>query len=175
MSLTGTYHRTLDEKLRLAVPKRLRDELVDEASAVIYVAPETERALTLYSPHEFHLRAEALADALPRHASRRNYQRLYYSQAEQLELDSQGRVRLPERLVSFAGLSQDVVLLGVHDHVEIWDRTRWEGFLEEHASGFDALADAAFGAECRPVDASEGMGDASSRSDARGSTVNRPR
>ena len=145
MSLTGTYHRSLDEKQRLAVPKRLRDDLFDEQNPVLYVAPETEQALTLYSTREFQRRAETVAQSLPQQASLRNYRRLYYSQAEQVEVDSQGRIRLPERLISFAGLTQEVVLLGVHDHVEIWDRHRWQQFLEQHASGFDSLAEAAFG------------------------------
>jgi len=146
MSLTGTYHRSLDEKQRLAVPKRLRNDLCNDETPVLYVAPELEQALALYSTLEFQRRAEALVDSLPRHNTVRNYHRLYYSQAEQVEIDSQGRIRLPERLVSFAGLQQEVVLLGVHDHVEIWDRVRWQQFLDEHASGFDTLADAAFGA-----------------------------
>ena len=147
MSLTGTYHRTLDEKQRLAVPKRLREELVDEQHPVLYIAPETEQALTLYSTREFQRRAEDLVDSLPHQSNLRNYRRLYYSQAEQVEVDSQGRIRLPERLVKFAELQQEVVLLGVHDHVEIWDRLRWQAFLEDHAEGFDALAEAAFGNE----------------------------
>ena len=154
MSLTGTYHRTLDEKQRLTVPRRLRDELVDEQEPVLYVAPETEQALTLYSTREFQRRAEDLVDSLPRQSNVRNYRRLYYSQAEQAEVDSQGRIRLPERLVKFAGLKQEVVLLGVHNHVEIWDRSRWEGFLEDHAQGFDALAEAAFGGQSVAVEPS---------------------
>jgi MraZ protein len=153
MSLTGTYHRTLDEKQRLAVPKRLRDELWDDEKPVVYVAPETEQALTLYSTVEFQHRAEMLARSLPQQTTLRNYHRLYYSQAEQLEVDAQGRIRLPERLVSFAGLNQEVVLLGVHDHVEIWDRGRWQQFLDENASGFDALAHAALG-ETSPAELS---------------------
>ena len=145
MSLTGTYHRSLDEKQRLAVPKRLRNDLCSNENSVLYAAPELEQALALYSTAEFQRRAEELVHSLPRHSTVRNYHRLYYSQAEQVEIDSQGRIRLPERLVSFAGLQQEVVLLGVHDHVEIWDRVRWQQFLDEHASGFDNLAHAAFG------------------------------
>lgn len=145
MSLTGTYHRTLDEKQRLAVPKRLRSDLCDSQNPVLYVAPETEQALALYSTREFQRRAESVVHTLPQHTTLRNYHRLYYSQAEQVELDSQGRIRLPDRLVAFAGLDQEIVMLGVHDRVEIWDRGRWQQFLEAHASGFDNLAHAAFG------------------------------
>ena len=59
-----------------------------------------------------------------------NYLRLYYSQAERVEIDGQGRIRLPERLVEFAQLRQEVVLLGVHDHIEIWDSAVVERVLE---------------------------------------------
>ena len=145
MSLTGTYHRTLDEKQRLAVPKKLRDGLVEERDHVLFVAPETDRALTLYSPTEFERRANKLVEFSSHHATVRNYQRLYYSQAEQVELDAQGRIRLPERLIAFAGLNQEVVLLGVHNHVEIWERSHWNQFLEQTGNTFDRMADEAFG------------------------------
>ncbi len=59
-------------------------------------------------------------------------------------MDAQGRIRIPERLVEFAGLSRDVVLVGVHDHAEIWDAAAWEVFLKGAAPGFDEMATAAF-------------------------------
>lgn len=145
MSLTGTYHRTLDEKQRLAVPKKLKDGLVSETDYTVYLAPETDRALTLYSGREFERRASLLVDLAAQRAEVRNYQRMYYSQAEQVEIDGQGRIRLPERLIEFAGIQQEVVLLGVHNHVEIWDRTRWSDFLERHRQDFDAMSNAALG------------------------------
>ena len=55
-------------------------------------------------------------------------------------MDSQGRIRLPERLVEFANLQQEVVLLGVHDHVEIWDKGVWRDFFDKHSGEFDKLA-----------------------------------
>lgn len=68
------------------------------------------------------------------------YLRLYFSQAEGMEIDKQGRIRLPERLMEFAGLQQEVVLLGVNDRVELWDRPRWDRFMSEHAASFDRIA-----------------------------------
>ena len=79
------------------------------------------------------------------HETLKKYQRLYYSQAEQVELDSQGRIRLPERLMAFVGIEQEVALLGVHDHVEIWERSRWNQFLEQYGEAFDTMANEAFG------------------------------
>jgi MraZ protein len=144
MALTGTYRRNLDEKLRLAVPKRLRDEFGEGDLKTLYVTPETDRSLGLYSPAAFELLAERLGERSNNRAQIRNYLRLFYSRAEQVDLDSQGRIRIPERLADFAQLTHDLVLLGVHDHVEIWDQAVWDEFLNRHGPEFDQMALRAF-------------------------------
>ncbi|REJ71936.1 MAG: cell division protein [Planctomycetota bacterium] len=140
MALTGTYLRSLDEKQRIAVPKRLRDAMSPKELKELYVGPEVDHALALFSPESFERRAQRLEEATSARSRVTNYLRLYYSQAERVEVDSQGRIRLPERLVEFAKLQQEVVLLGVHDHVEIWDKTTWQDFFRRHSQEFDQLA-----------------------------------
>lgn len=140
MALTGTYQRALDDKQRLAIPKRLRDAMGETELRELYVAPEVGRSLSVFSPRTFERRAARIEELSTARSSVANYLRLYYSQAERVELDGQGRVRLPERLVEFAQLRQDVVLLGVHDHIEIWDSAVWNEFLKEHSQEFDRLA-----------------------------------
>src|SRR5262245_7331829 len=140
MALTGTFQRALDDKQRLAIPKRLRDAMGDLELKELYVAPEVGRSLSIFSPGTFERRATRIEELSPARSSVANYLRLYYSQAERVEIDGQGRIRLPERLVEFAQLKQDVVLIGVHDHIEIWDSTVWSEFLKEHSQEFDRLA-----------------------------------
>ena len=62
-----------------------------------------------------------------------------------MELDAQGRIRLPSRLAQGASLSKDAVLLGVQDHLELWDRQQWEAYFAEQAPRYDQIAEAAFG------------------------------
>ena len=144
MSLTGTFTRTLDSKQRVAIPRVFRDQLVGQPGGEVFVAPESDRTLAIFAESVFRHRAERL-EALPGGPGHvKNYMRLYYSQAEQVEVDSQGRIRIPERLVAFAGLQQEVVLLGIHDHVEIWDQAAWDQFLASHTAEFDRLAGEAF-------------------------------
>lgn len=140
MALTGTFQRALDDKQRLAFPKRLRDAMGNDELKELYVAPEVGRSLSVFSPDTFERRAARIEQQSTARSSVANYLRLYYSQAERVEIDSQGRIRLPERLVEFAQLKQDIVLLGVNDHVEIWDQVIWNEFLSEHSQGFDQLA-----------------------------------
>jgi MraZ protein len=144
MPLTGTFQRSLDDKQRLAIPKSLRDELTHTDSKALYLAPETDSSLSLFSADVFSRRATRLEQDAALQGRAKNYLRLYYSQAEQVEVDAQGRIRIPERLLKFAGLKQDVVLLGVNDHVEVWDQAQWESFLSQHGPAFDQLVGEAF-------------------------------
>jgi MraZ protein len=61
-------------------------------------------------------------------------------------MDRQGRVRIPTSLAELAGLCKEIVLLGVRDHLEIWDRRRWEGYLNQKQPFYDEIAEGAFGA-----------------------------
>ena len=113
MALSGTYTRTLDEKQRVAVPKRLCEEFGESELSYFYVAPGTDQSLALYSPAGFDKLARKIAKQSSNRVEVRNYKRLFYSRAEKVELDAQGRIRIPDRLVTFAGLQRDLVLVGV--------------------------------------------------------------
>jgi len=139
MTLTGTYERTVDDKLRLAIPRPLRDGFQPVDSEDLYLAPGNEGCLSLYSTTGFEAFAARMASVSTGRVQVRNFLRLYYSQAERVQVDKQSRIRIPERLAKMAGLQHDVVVIGVHDHVEIWDKTRWDSFLAQNASQFDAL------------------------------------
>jgi MraZ protein len=144
-TLTGTYERILDDKFRLALPKPLRRQFSQDEELSLFVAPGNEQSLSLYSPEGFRTLAEHLSQKATNRADSRNYFRLLYSRAEELAVDAQGRIRLPERLVALAALKHDIVLLGVHDHAEIWDKDLWAAFLATHAGEFDDMASSAFG------------------------------
>lgn len=144
MALTGTYSRSLDEKRRLAIPRKLREQFGGEKIRELFVAPGTDKSLCVYSPDTFESLAARLAERTTNHADIRNYLRLFYARAEEVTLDGQSRIRIPDRLAELAGLQRDVVLLGVHDHAEIWERSAWEEFLNGHSAGFDELATRAF-------------------------------
>jgi MraZ protein len=144
MALSGTYTRSLDEKQRLAVPKRICEDFNEPELNHLYIAPGTDKSLVLYSSAGFEKLARKIAKQSSNRVEVRNYKRLFYSRAERVELDAQGRIRIPERLVEFAGLSRDVVLVGVHDHAELWDAAAWDDFLKIQGPGFDEISTQAF-------------------------------
>ncbi len=61
-------------------------------------------------------------------------------------MDRSGRILIPDRLLVFAGLKQEVVMIGVRDHLELWDAERWQNYLAQNAARFDSVAEAALGA-----------------------------
>lgn len=140
MALTGTFPRTLDEKLRVAVPKRLCDDFGEGNLSALIVAPGQDRCLLVYAPGGFERLGQKLAEQSATRLEVRNYKRLFYSRAERVDLDGQSRIRLPERLASFAGLKREVTLVGVQDHAELWDSEAWKSFLGSNEASFDEMA-----------------------------------
>lgn len=147
MALTGTFNKTLDGKRRLAIPKRVKEELVNKEFTQIYIAPGTETSLLLFSEKGFEQQAQRLKEYSNNVPEAARYLRLYYSRAEKVEVDSQGRICIPERLANLASLEakQEVILIGVQDHAEIWSTERWDAYLKDHGPHFDEMATQAFG------------------------------
>lgn len=150
MLLTGTFLRAVDDKLRLAIPKRLRDALVGEGKPELYVTPGTDGSLAIYSPAALEQLAHRLGGASPTKHEVRSFNRLFYARAERVDVDGQGRIRIPPSLAELAGLAKEAVLLGVQDHLEIWDRGRWEAYLKDRALRYDEIAEQAFQPPLRP-------------------------
>lgn len=150
MVLTGRHDRTLDDKLRVAIPKEFREALQLPPTGILYIAPGTDGSLWLFREDEFARFGSRLAESSPTERHVRDFSRLFYAQAWRLELDGQGRVRLPAEMAQRAGLTKEVTLIGVQDHLELWDRVRWETYFQSKAPEYDAIAEAAFTGLGRP-------------------------
>jgi MraZ protein len=142
MLLTGTYQRALDDKQRLALPKRFREVLAGDGQP-LFLTPGTDGSLALFAGSAFARMAEKLAAQSPTAHDVRAFGRLLYGQSQSIELDGQGRFRVPADLARHAELARDCVLIGVGDHVELWDKDRWEAYLAQHQPRYDELAESA--------------------------------
>ena len=145
MLLTGSFQRSLDEKCRFALPKPIRDVLGHANCTVLYMAPGTDGSLVVYTEQSFMQLGDQLGQGSPTAQDIRAFSRLFYAQAQRVEMDRQGRLRIPADLASLSLQSKEVVLLGVRDHLEIWDRARWDGYLNEKQPFYDEIAESAFG------------------------------
>jgi MraZ protein len=155
MLFTGSYRRALDDKLRLAIPKPLRDQLA--ADAPLYLTPGLDGCLAIYPPDAFAALADRLAASSPAAREVRDYSRLFFSQAATVAPDSQWRVRVPAELMNWAKLSGEATIVGVRDHIEVWAAERWETYVAQCDGQYEQLAEAALmnpatGAAIRPSD-----------------------
>lgn len=140
MALTGQFERTLDQKDRLAIPKSLREEFSSPEPTNLYITKGYDDCLELYSPEEFHQFAERLRERSSSEAEFRRFERLFFSSAENVSIDSQGRIRIPNRLIREVSLERELILIGVRNRAEIWNLTKWTKFQQSYESSFDEVA-----------------------------------
>ena len=119
--LLGEHEHALDEKNRLTLPARLRDQLGDR----VVVTRGLDGCLYVYAAPEWDKLAQRVGtlDALSREA--RTMQRFFFASAMDAELDKQGRIVIPVGLLESAGIGREVTVAGIYDHLEIWDRAAW--------------------------------------------------
>ncbi len=121
-ALMGTYHHNIDAKGRMSFPTKLRDLLGGE----FYVTKSiNQKCLTIYSKSEWEKLANKIAE-LPDSMGGLDIKRWLFSGAGELVPDKQGRVLIPSDLRDFAGLKKDVVVIGLDDKAEIWDKELWD-------------------------------------------------
>jgi MraZ protein len=142
MLLTGTYPRSLDDKKRIALPKRVREQLGQPET--LYVTPGPDQCLWLFTQAGLDTLAGKLDQSPATDAEARVFRRLYFAQTEAVDVDRAGRILISERLIQFASLQREVVLIGVRDHLELWESGRWQQYLSQNAPRFDAVAEGAF-------------------------------
>lgn len=143
MLLTGTHPRTLDEKKRFALPKRIREQM-GEATNQLFVAQGMDQCLWLYDKSALEHLSQKLDQVPATDSEARIFRRLFFAQMEAVDIDKAGRILVPDRLVDFAGLKHEVVLLGVRDHLELWAADRWQNYLAQNAPEFDKVAEGTF-------------------------------
>lgn len=116
--MTGEYEHSLDTKGRLAIPSRLRAEL----GGVFYVTLSMDRCLSAYSAESWQVFSDKVS-AMPYVQQRK--MRPLFAFAARCELDSQGRILLPQNLREYAHLTRDVTVVGCNNHAELWDSAEW--------------------------------------------------
>ena len=121
--LMGEYQHTIDEKGRLFMPAKLRDDLGKH----FYISKGLDGCLFVYDEKQWQL-FEAKLNALPvGKKSARDLKRFFFAGASEAECDRQGRILLPLNLRQHAQLTKDVVIVGVGNRAEIWDAAKWQG------------------------------------------------
>jgi MraZ protein len=128
----GTHTPRLDEKGRLFLPAKYRDEL----ARGLVLTKGQERCLYVFPLPEFDRITEALRAAPVTAKAVRDYSRVFFASASDEMPDRQGRITLPAALREYAGLQRDCVVIGANTRLEIWDAGAWNSYLDHQEDAF---------------------------------------
>ena len=133
----GEYQHNLDAKGRIIIPVKFRDNF----GPSMIITRGLDGCLSLYSLEQW----QAIIDQLKKLPSTKRESRMYMhmitAKAAEVTLDNQGRILIPQTLTSAANLKKECVVVGVVDHVEIWDSEHWDAYYREASDSFEDVAE----------------------------------
>jgi MraZ protein len=133
----GTHTPRLDDKGRLFLPAKYREEL----SAGLVLTKGQERCLYVFPDTEFARITEALRAAPVTAKAVRDYSRVFFASASDEIPDKQGRITIPPGLRDYAGLQRDCAVIGANTRLEIWDAVAWEAYLAQQEDAFSGASE----------------------------------
>ena len=136
----GTYTPRLDDKGRLFLPAKFRDELAEG----LVVTRGQERCLYVWSMEEFAKLTERMREVPVTNKAGRDYVRMFFAGASDETPDKQGRVTIPPMLRDYASLSKDCIVIGAMNRIEIWDASSWQTYSDQQEQTFADLSEEVF-------------------------------
>jgi len=136
----GTYTPKLDDKGRLFLPAKFRDELAEG----LVVTRGQERCLYVWSMEEFGTLTERMREVPVTNKAGRDYVRMFFAGASDEKPDKQGRVTIPPMLREYASLSKDCIVIGAMNRIEIWDAASWQSYSDQQEQAFADLSEEVF-------------------------------
>lgn len=133
----GEYNHNVDDKGRVSLPARFRDDLSDS----FYITKGLEGCLFIYDSEEWEKIGEKMSQLRLTAKSARGFQRLFYGSAQELSTDKQGRILIPANLREYADIEKEVVITGISDRIEIWDKDRFDTYIDEATENYEDIAD----------------------------------
>ncbi|MEA3305508.1 MAG: division/cell wall cluster transcriptional repressor MraZ [Candidatus Omnitrophota bacterium] len=137
----GEYEHSLDKKGRLILPAKFREAAEVNYIERFFVTRGLDGCLFMFSEEEWKSQ-EAKLKSMPFTKSQsRKFNRLYFSGAQEITFDKQGRILIPKYLKEYAGIKRDVMVIGVSNRIEIWDLEKWGEFYNNEKGSFEKNAE----------------------------------
>lgn len=133
----GEYQHSVDDKGRLIVPAKFRDQL----GASFIATRGLDNCLFIYPQSEWAILEQKLKSLPLMKSDARAFTRFFFSGATECELDKQGRINIPQNLREYAKLEKDCIVLGVSNRVEVWSKSTWEAYYQQSEETFNEIAE----------------------------------
>jgi MraZ protein len=140
----GEYTHTLDDKDRFILPAKFREKIKALKQKKFYITRGLDGCLFLFEHQTWVGLEEKLKSLSFAKQQSRSFNRLYFSGAQEIDLDSQGRITVPDYLKEFAQIKREIIIIGVADRIEIWDKESWNKFYQENRKKFEEAAENIF-------------------------------
>ncbi len=135
--LTGEYEHVVDNKSRVLISNKLRNQIdVQEHGSNFYLVLGANGILCLYPEKYFEQISLAVAPGTTAPDEAVAFERMSFALASKVELDGQGRLLLNEKLRKRAGLKDNITLIGVRDHIELWNSQSWEQYVSDNMAQY---------------------------------------
>lgn len=138
--LMGEFNHSIDDKNRLIIPSKLRNELGNEA----VITRGLDKCLFIYSKKEWESIVSKLSNLPFTKKSVRDFNRFFLSSASTIVFDKMGRVNLSQSLLNYANLNKECVIIGVNDRVEVWDKNEFDTFISSNLDNFSDMSENLF-------------------------------
>jgi MraZ protein len=143
-SFKGRYSYSVDNKGRVALPVKLRKNLAASAKGNFVITRGFERCLYIYPQDEWNKLEQFVRSLSFLDAQHRFYARTLFERATDSPIDSQSRITIPQDLIKFAGIDNEVLILGVLDRIEIWSPIIYEEYQKNHPDTYETVAEQVF-------------------------------
>ena len=137
----GEHEHTIDRKGRLIIPSRFREVMKEHYVERLVVTRGLDRCLFLFPEDEWRAQENRFRTLSFTKSEARRFNRFYFSGAAELTFDRQGRVLIPEYLKDFSGIKRDVILVGISNRIEVWDKEAWKKFYAEFKESYEQIAE----------------------------------
>ena len=133
----GSFTHNLDDKGRLMIPRKMREEL----GYKVYIMKGYEGSLSLYNEERYQKLVEEFSRLSFNQSKVRDYLRLQFASTYEMEVDKLGRVQIPTALLTKYNISKEVLVLGIGDHIEVWDKAKYEEYENGIRDEFESIAE----------------------------------
>jgi len=137
----GEHEHSLDKKGRLILPSKFREAAKANYIERFFITRGLDNCLFMFPEDEWKAQEAKFKSVSFTKSQSRKFNRLYFSGAQEVEFDKQGRILIPKYLKDFAGIKRDVMIIGVSSRIEIWDMEKWKEFYHGEKTSFEKIAE----------------------------------
>ena len=137
----GEYEHSIDRKGRLIIPSKFRESFKEYDIDKFYITRGLDKCLFMFTENEWKSQESRFKAISFTKAESRKFNRLYFSGAQEIECDRQGRILIPKYLKDFADIKRDVMIIGVSSRIEIWAKDVWADYYKGSKELYEEIAE----------------------------------